>query len=349
MNDKAVRFDYVLPLRWTDDDGLDELTEYLAWLGERGRVIVVDGSPDLVFARHEAAWSSLASHVRPDPIRGLNGKVPSVLTGMRLATAERVVIADDDVRYDDTSLTAVLSMLDEADLVGPQNVFRPLPWHARWDTGRTLLNRAFGADYPGTFAVRRSTFIAAGGYSPDVLFENLELMRTIEAVGGTVHRPRGVYVLRQPPTARHFVKQRVRQAYDDQAQPVRLVALLSLGPTVAYLLGSRRYAAVGAGALASVAVAELGRRRDGGRAVFPPSSAGFAPLWLAERSVCVWLALGVRLTRGGVKYRDYRVKIAAHSSRWLRKSYRESGASRPFTAGGEVRQLVRTVAERLES
>ncbi|MGW1451840.1 glycosyltransferase [Micromonospora sp. NPDC002411] len=173
---------YVLPLRWHSDSGLAELTDYLRWLADRVDVLVVDGSTPDLFARHADAWAGLVRHLPPDTTgAGLNGKVLGVRTGVRAAEHEHVVIADDDVRYDEAGLTAVHLLLDQVDLVRPQNYFDPLPWHAWWDTGRTLLNRALGADYPGTLAVRRSAFLAIGGYDPDVLFENLELIRTMRA------------------------------------------------------------------------------------------------------------------------------------------------------------------------
>jgi hypothetical protein len=62
-----------------------------------------------------------------------------------------------------------------------------------------------------------------------------------------------------------------------------------------------------------MAVAEVGRRRAGGRAVFPAAATAAAPLWLLERGVCAWLALAVRLRRGGVAYAGSRIKVAANS------------------------------------
>src|SRR4029079_2928969 len=111
----------------------------------------------------------------------------------------------------------------------PQNYFDPLPWHARVDAARSLLNRVHSGDrelgsgdFPGTLGVRREAFVACGGYDGDVIFENLELMRTIEAAGGRVATPLDLYVRRLPPTTAHFISQRVRQAYDDFALPVRM-------------------------------------------------------------------------------------------------------------------------------
>ncbi|MFC4019859.1 glycosyltransferase [Micromonospora sp. GCM10011542] len=311
---------YVLPLRWSDDADLAELTGYLRWLRGLAEVTVVDGSPPELFARHAAAWRGLVRHLPPDPaLHGVNGKVTGVRTGLRAARHEHVVIADDDVRYDEAALREVHRLLSRADLVRPQNYFDPLPWHAWWDTGRTLLNRALGADYPGTLAVRRSTFLAMGGYDPDVLFENLELIRTVRAYGGTEATPAGLYVRRLPPDAAHFRGQRVRQAYDDLAQPARLLTSLAVVPALAAALASRRHGLLLGAVATTIGLAELGRRRAGGTAVFPPSTALAAPLWLLERGVCGWLALGRRVLFGGVRYAGGRVRRAAHSERTLRR------------------------------
>lgn len=314
----TVDAEYVLPLRWADDDGLDELVDYLTGLRELIDVTVVDGSDPERFAAHARAFPTGVRHLPVEPRPGHNGKVAGVMTGLRTARHDRVVLADDDVRYDEGALRAVIGMLDAADLVRPQNVFDPAPWHARWDTGRTLLNRALGHDYPGTFAVRRRVVIEAGGYDGDVLFENLELIRTVLGAGGRVVTADRIGVVRRPPAVRHFLRQRVRQAYDDFAQPARLAAELAVLPLV--LASVRRPARLLTAAAAVVALAEVGRRRAGGRRLFPATAALWAPLWLAERSVCVWLALGARL-RGGIRYSDGRLLHAATPLRTLRRRF----------------------------
>src|SRR5690242_11282578 len=230
---------YVLPLRWQADDDAGELTAYLRRLAGLCQVVVVDGSPDAVFARHHRAWAPFACHLRPDPdLAYRNGKVNGVITGLRAAGGDRVIIADDDVRYDGPALAQVFALLDDADLVIPQNYFSPLPWHAAWDTARTLLNRAFGMDYPGTMAVRRTAFLRARCYDGNVLFENLELIRTMRAAGARVTVAPQAYVRRLPPTARHFAGQRVRQAYDSLGQPPRLALELALLPAAAFAAGT---------------------------------------------------------------------------------------------------------------
>lgn len=311
---------YVLPLKArTPQDG--ELTGYLRRLVRFvDDVIVVDGSPPEVFTRHAEAWAPLARHLRPEVTTPM-GKVGNVLIGLRHARHERVVIADDDVRYDETTLRRAVALLGEAEVVRPQNVFRPRPWHARWDTGRTLLNRLAGGDWPGTLAVRRSALEATGGYRGDVLFENLELVRTVQAAGGREAVPLDLFVERRPPSTRHFLSQRVRQAYDEWARPGRFAAQLAVLPTVAALAARGRWRALGASVLGTVAVAEVGRRRAGGRRVFAPTAALWAPLWVAERTVTSWLALGTRLVRGGVRYGGNRLRDAATPLRVLRRRH----------------------------
>ncbi|WP_171027241.1 glycosyltransferase family 2 protein [Pseudarthrobacter sp. NamB4] len=325
--------EYILPLRWTDDADLPELVAYLRHLTGWIAVTVVDGSPPALFERHRALFPPAVRHIRPEAgtepgrepgpaPRGGNGKVAGVMTGVRAASAELLVIADDDVRYTRESLAAVVHHLGWAEVVRPQNYFDSLPWHAWWDTSRTLINRAWSDDFPGTLGVRRSALLATGGYDP-VLFENLELIRTIKAAGGRERILPDLFVARRPPKARHFLKQRVRQAYDNFAQPRRLAVELALLPL---LVGAaclparhRRNALLGLAAAPAVA-AEVGRRRHNGTAVFPLGAVPFAPLWALERAVCMWIALGYRLA-GGVPYAGTRLKTAAHPQAELRRRH----------------------------
>lgn len=303
---------YVLPLRWSDDRDLADLSHYLRDLASRAEVIVVDGSPDGLFDKHAAEWGSEVVHMRPDPrFRFLNGKVDGVTTGLHAASHEAVVIADDDVRYEPEELTRVVALLGHYTLVRPQNYFDPLPWHAAWDSARSLLNRAVGADYPGTLGIRKSAFLAAGGYNGDVLFENLELIRTVQVAGGAEIAPLDLYVRRLPPDTRHFMSQRVRQAYDDFTLPARMALWLSIVPSGALAARRRRLAPVVSAAVASVVVAEVGRRKAGGSRYFPFRTSMCAPGWLLERGVCSWLALWQRAVKGGAVYGDRIIPNAA--------------------------------------
>jgi hypothetical protein len=309
--------EYVLPLRWADDSAADELTTYLEKLSTWIDVTVVDGSAPALFDSHAGRWAHIVRHLPPDPRPGGNGKVAGVMTGVARSRHERVILGDDDVRYERSELGRMLTALEAWHVVRPQNYFTALPWHARWDTGRTLVNRAFGSDYPGTLGVRRSVLLGAGGYDGDVLFENLELIRTIRAAGGRELRADDIFVARRPPDGHHFLHQRVRQAYDDFAQPWRLAAELAILPLVIW--AARRPRRVLALIALACLAAERGRRRAGGTAVFPATSALWAPAWLAERGMCVWIAVATRM-RGGARYGGSRLRQAATPLRTLRQT-----------------------------
>jgi hypothetical protein len=323
---------YILPIRAARPMN-GELLAYLRTLSGRSETIVVDGSAPEIFATNAASLEDAAAagvrHVPPAPDLATEmGKVGGVLTGLRLASHETIVIADDDVRYDERSLAAVTAALDHAHVVRPQNYFEPMPWHAAWDTGRALLNRMTGGDWPGTLGVRRSALVATGGYDGRAMFENLELVRTVVAAGGREITLFDVFVLRRPSSAGHFWSQRVRQAYDEFARPRRLAIQLAILPIAGWLAVAGRWTAVAAGALIVVAVAEAGRRRGGGRRHFPAWTPFFAPIWLVERAVTSWLAVGARVFLGGVPYRGRILRHAATSTGVLRKRHatiREAG------------------------
>ena len=332
---------YILPLRWSEPGPIEELASYLRSLeGAVREVLVIDGSPASLYESHERALAGIARYLRPHTDLDFPmGKVNGVITGVRECSCERVVIADDDVRYDALTLQRALSLLSDADLVRPQNYFAELPWHARWDTARSLLNRVFTGDlafptgdFPGTLAVRRSSFLRSDAYDGRALFENLELMRTIRAAGGTVLSPLDLYVARMPPSTSHFLSQRVRQAYDDFAIPLRMGAFLSAGPLGIKLLrnGKRRTLALALSTL--IGLAEVGRRRAGGAEQFPRSASLLAPAWIAERSVCAWLALGSKL-RGGVRYGGRRLSHSATSMRRLRRRLEADRLVSPVAEG----------------
>jgi hypothetical protein len=313
---------YILPIRQDAADRDNELADYLNTLAEKLEVIVVDGSPPEVFEENHRRWQNVR-HVAPLPeLMTRNGKVGGVLTGIQIAANELLVIADDDVRYDEAALRTIVSHLGGHDVVRPQNYFAPRPWHAVWDSGRSLLNRLQGGDWPGTLALRRSAL--PSGYDGNVLFENLELVRTVQAGGGRELAAFDLFVARRPPSFSQFVHQRVRQAYDEFARPARLVFQLTWLPFQLALL-LRRPAALLPFYAGVAACAEAGRRRAGGDRVFPASAALAAPLWFIERSVCAWLAVASRAMAGGVRYRGGVIAVAANSPAVLRARLSQSG------------------------
>ena len=312
---------YVLPIRRTAVLKDDEFAAYLAALAKLVPVIVVDGSPADIFAHHAANWPPAVMHLPVDEDRrgDLNGKVAGVVTGLRRVRTAKAVIADDDVRYDPFALRRLVALLDGAGVVRPQNVFSPAPWHAVLDAGRTLIARATGGDWPGTLGIRMDAYARAGAYDGTVLFENLELVRTLRAAGASELVAFDLFVTRRPPAAGHYLAQRVRQAYDEFARPGRLAAQLAVAPLLALAttrFGGRAFVGF---AVAAIVLAELGRARGGARRVFPPRTAVLAPLWVLERAATSWCALALRFARGGVRYSHGTLRVAANPERALRR------------------------------
>jgi hypothetical protein len=129
------------------------------------------------------------------------------------------------------------------------------------------------------------------------------------------------FVLRRPSTTKHFWSQRVRQAYDEIARPARMASQLVVLPLVLALAVTGHWLAIAIGIVAIIVAAELGRQRAHATRVFPASTPLFAPLWVAERAVCSWLALGARIFLGGVPYRGTILHSAATPMRVLRQRH----------------------------
>ena len=330
---------YILPLR-SEMEPSGEFIEYVNGLTTLAEVLLVDASPPSIYEAVGARCAATVVHCPPDrDLMSLaNGKVRGVLTALRRASHEAVIVADDDVRYSAQAIEALIGALATCDVVRPQNYFDPLPWHARLDTARTLINRITGGDWPGTLAVRRSALRRSDGYNGDVLFENLELVRTVIAAGGRACCRQDLFVRRLPPRTAHFWGQRVRQAYDEFARPRRLAAALLLAPVFLTLALSHEWRLVAAMfVVGPMALAELGRRRDGGRRVFSWTTVLWAPAWVLERAICAWAAVAARTVRGGVSYSGRIVATAATPVRVL-----EAQAWSAARSGG----LVRIAAER---
>ncbi|MDQ3533623.1 MAG: glycosyltransferase family 2 protein [Actinomycetota bacterium] len=312
---------YVLPLRWADTSQTEEMTRYLQRLaGEIDQIIVVDGSLSEIFEYHSGMWAPIVKHMKPDvDLAFKNGKVNGVITGIRAAGHPKVVIADDDIRYEVAALTRVCGLLDGHELVIAHSFFAPVSWNALWDTSRILLNRAFAVHFPATMGIDRELFLRLGGYDGDVLFENLELIRTMREGGATVASPLDLFVKHLPPKSDHFWSQRVRQAYDEFAIPLRMALWLVLLPAAVGSIAMKRMRGIALALTATIFLAEVGRRRAGGTSVYPVSASALAPVWITERAVCAWVALGHRVRRGGIAYRDGLISRAATPKRELRE------------------------------
>ncbi|HEX8709111.1 MAG TPA: glycosyltransferase family 2 protein [Pyrinomonadaceae bacterium] len=328
-----IRCTYLLPIRRVRAN-VDEATRFASYfemLAEAGcEVLAVDGSPPDVFAEHARIWDGFCRHVRVDPkYTYLNGKVNGVHTGVDLAASERIIVADDDIRYTAADIERACELLDSHEMVRPQNYLSPLPWWARTESARMLLNRGFlsEGDYPGTCAFRRSTMLRVGHYDGDVLFDNEEIVRHFALRGADVCYARDFFILKRPPTFRKWIEQRPRQAYEDFVMRVKTALFMTLVPAalaLGFFAGIRAllvFAAVVS--ILSMLLALRGLLRDHAYRFFPAYLLLYAPVWVLERALSVYWALYWRVTRGGYPFGD----------RLLSK-----GTGRAWVAGGRAQR-----------
>src|SRR2546423_8207315 len=115
--DKFPVCTYLLPFRRTAfrrEEAL-ELESYLQVLGAfGGEVLLVDGSPPSVFRKHHLRFDRLCRHVRVNRrFEYLNDKVNGIHTGVELASSNKIILADDDIRYTAAELKMMVKLLDE--------------------------------------------------------------------------------------------------------------------------------------------------------------------------------------------------------------------------------------------
>jgi hypothetical protein len=326
----AIHCTYLLTIRRVQFNvgEAEDFKNYFRLLASAGcEVLVVDGSPPEIFAEYEKLWSGACRHATVDSqYKYLNGKVNGIHTGINLASHERVILADDDIRYTAHDVRRMSELLDSYEMVRPQNYFRPLPIWARTESARMLINRAWlkEGDYTGTLGVRRSAMREYGHYDGDVLFDNEEIVRHFRLHRARIAYARDFFILKRPPTFHKWVEQRPRQAYEDFVMRAKTAFFLSLPLLLILcsLIGGWRWAiafvltvAVGAIVLASRGLGDKAAR------FFPRWIVFYAPLWIAERAASTYWALYWRAVHGGYPFGD----------KLLTK-----GTGEAWTAGGSV-------------
>ncbi len=308
------RCTYLLPIRRSvfNEAEAQDFAAYLPTLTAAGcEVIVIDGSPGEVFEQHHAVWSQICRHELVDRRFGyMNDKVNGIHTGVERASCEKIVLADDDIRYTAADIEKMISSLEEFEMVRPQNFLSPLPWWARMESARMLINRATlrTGDYPGTCAFRRSTMLRVGHYDGDVLFDNEEIVRHFARFGAAIHYAIDFFVQKRPPALQKWKEQRPRQAYEDFG--LRAKTALFLAIPVLLLISAIAAGLVGFVlcivllSIFATALACAGSARGEAGEYIPPWTCLYAPLWVFERSFSTYWAVYWYLRHGGYPFGD---------------------------------------------
>lgn len=325
------RCTYLLPIRrrvFSAEEARDFDAYFQTLTAANCEVIVVDGSPDDVFAQHAKDWGNICRHQRVDRRFGyLNDKVNGIHTGVEIASCEKIILADDDIRYTAADVDKMCASLDRDEVVRPQNYLAPLPWWARMEAARMLINRASLkiGDYPGTCAFRRSTMLRVGHYDGDVLFDNEEIIRHFATAGATIDYAVDFFIHKRPPQLAKWKEQRPRQAYEDFPLRSKTAAFVAIPMVVLISLIAAGVVGLLVSvlliALVSFAVAILGRARGEAEKFFPAFIPLYAPLWVFERAGSTYWAIYWYLRYGGYPFGD----------KLLTK-----GIGRDWVAGGKV-------------
>lgn len=277
-------------------DDLQELTNYLSEIGVSGcDVVVVDGSPEEIFDQNGQSLRWVSRHVAARPRhRSFSGAIDPIRAAIDFSNCDKVIVADQNVRYDDEAIARICALLDNHEVVEPQDYFAPLPWWSGIEAGRMLVHRGVDPlpDHGVTFGMRK--WSVRGLRTIDAAWSNGDdPVRRLASQGADVFSACDVFVRRLPPPLGDWIRDRPRQADDDFAMPVKSAFFFALLPMIALLLilGGARLAGGYAGAVACAATVLAIRGRIGASAFFPLRACLSAPLWIVERSVSVYWAL----------------------------------------------------------
>ncbi|MBV8546002.1 MAG: hypothetical protein JO093_13055 [Acidobacteria bacterium] len=287
-------------------DDLRDLAAYLSTISVAGcEVIVVDASPSPIFENNRAVLRWVSSHIAARPRhRNFTGGIDSVRTALDVSSCDKIIVADENVRYDAGAIESVCDLLDLHEVVEPQDYFEPLPWWSGIEAGRMLVHRGVEPlpDHGATFGIRKSSVRGLRGV--DIAWSNGEdAVRRLASQGAEVFSACEVFVRRLPPPLDHWLRDRQRQAGGDFALPVKSAFFFALLPIAILLatIGGFRLAGGYAGAIAFASIVLAVRGRGGASSFFPLRACLCAPLWVFERSVSVYWALFRKLQRSSTE------------------------------------------------
>ena len=295
--DRRCTYLVILDRDTSSDGDLRDLACYLSTLSAADcDVVVLDGSSREHFDenRRVLRWVSRYIAARPQH-RGVNGVVDPIRAALAVAACEKVIVAAEEVRYDECAIDSLCRLLDAHEVVEPQDYPDPLPWWGGIDAGRILVHRAVVpcADHGATFGFRRGAIRNLRHLDGNPFDPAEGAVRLLTSVGVEVFSAFELFVKRVPPALGDWMRERPRLADDDFVMPVKSAFFFALIPMAMLLMafaGPRAVAGY-AGAVAFASIALAFRGRIGATAVFPLRSCFFAPLWVFERGVSVYWAL----------------------------------------------------------
>lgn len=283
----------------TSDNTIRDLANYLSTLGLAAcDVVVIDRSRDEKFDEHARVLRWVARHVSVrNEHCAPSGPIDIIRAAALVSTCEKVIVAEQDVRYTDEAIGSMCQLLDRHEVVEPQDYLAPLSWWSGIEAGRILVHRAVDSqpDHGATFGFRRSAIPSLTSLGAGEVLD--DQVRRLAAAGAEVYPAGDIFVRREPTVFSRWFAERPRAASEDFSQPMKNVFFFSLLPLLSLLalFGGLRLAGSYASAIALGSVVLAVRGRLGARDYFPLHACLLAPVWVFERSVSVYWALMRRL------------------------------------------------------
>ena len=287
QRDRLASYFVILDPRTTD---LSEFAAYLSTIAVAGFEVIVAELPD-AFDEHDRVLRWVCQHVRIRPQhRSFSGAIDPLRVAMDVASCDKVVAADERVRYSVRALHEINALLDAHEVVEPQDYFDPLPWWGGIDAGRMLMHRGIEPlpDHGATFGFHRG--VLRGLRAIDASAAIGDPPRRLASQGAEVFSALEVFVRRLPPLLGEWIRQRPRHADNTFFFGVLPIALLLSS------LGGLRLALCYAAAISLASLALAMRGRVGAAQFFPWRACLYAPLSVLERSLSVYWALLRRLS-----------------------------------------------------
>jgi hypothetical protein len=274
------------------------LASYLSTLGGANcEVLILDDSPAAQFDSNGRVLRWVGRHLPVDArYRMADGSVDLLRAAVEMASAEKIIVASAETRCSVEDVISILSLLDQFEVIEPDDYVAATNWNGGIEAGRILLHRGLeqSGQVRSTMAIRRSA------YRPLLEFEERSgdaNLRRLFVHGADAYGAHDVFVRREPPQASRWLKRRVREAAADFALPLKTALFLGVLPVLVMiaLIGGATTAGGYAGIISFASMLLALKGRAGAASVFPLRACFFAPLWVAERSVMVYCALFDRM------------------------------------------------------
>jgi hypothetical protein len=255
-------------------------------------VLVVDGSAPQQFDKNRRVIRWVARHVAPLPSHHRPAGIDPVAAAADFAANEKVIVADEAVRYTASDVDQLCDLLELHEVVVPQNYLDPLPWWGGIEAARILVHRGIEPTGDGgTFGFRRTA--VRGLRAIEVMEELDEPVRRLGMRGAEVFAAHDVFVRREPPLLNQWLRELPSRADAEFALPVKTAVFFALLPVALLLavVGGLELATGYASAIGFASLALAIRGRAGAAPFFPLRACLYAPVWVLERSISVYWAL----------------------------------------------------------